>query len=1452
MRSDPRLTAVETSPAGDPPRHALQANCTEWPLNEVAVERPFSPINYRVLIVSLIGGSLLCFGVRCLHDWQINRLADQFREWGIEARNRGDAEAAISHLQRYLSVGARDVDAIASLAFSIEETADDPASRYEALQLFEGILRERPLSTDVRRKLVDLHIEFGRYADAVQHIDVLLLRSPHDAELLRLSGENLERLGRYQVAVQAYRRAIEAAPRELTNYRRLVGLYAHRLEVMEQAEELLNDLVRRNPQNPEGYVMRAQFALDHGLIRQARIDAIRAYRLAPQSVDVCTLMVSLVAQGPWPTNPVSQGKLRAILDAVDFNDENDELETDVALALVQLDVFDGNYEQAGMRLQSILQTAPDSEIANCLQADVLMLQGDIDAAGASVTKLESRFGDHWYLSEFLRARMAFQASEWPAAVKLFRQVMLNPSAPLALRCRAGLRIADCWEEMGHLIHRHQTFLDVLSLNPDLADAIVRLAESHLMMGQFDEAIKQYKRLEDDPAALAAIAQAMIAKHRQLPENKQRWEIVEKAIDRATTADPNSVTGALLRSQLLLAQQRPDEAEEVLQRAAKRRPGDRQLWLLLTAVRATQGGWSAATETLEQFDLNSAGSGTTIGKRIELAAAAGDRDQLQQYQDGLSTLAGEQRLTALRSLAAGWSGVGNLDQADKCWSEIETQRPFDLSVMRAKFMIALRQGDEQAAHALISKMREVEGRTGIYWQLAEATRLYALGRQGQRDRLADARRILESLEGRFLDSTKVRTLLGDICQLEGDLERALEHYSAVVDEGTPSQHCVLQLAKLMYQRGEFAEVGRLIRRFEQANSLNIGSQLAQVGTLASLQESELGEAVRFAEASHGSAEETLDGQIWLGQVYQLAGRSEQAEVHFRNATKIAPEQPAGWIALAAFLHASNRADDLTAAIEEAKESVSDQLVNMTLAQCYDVTGEAEKSAAYYNRELADGVQNAWELVQGVRFSVRSGRREQATKILRDLIDSPHPENPSLVVLARRTLAGLLAESGGYSARQEALALLNENPLVPDSQSDQHDLRLQTRLLASSPLRADQRAAVHFYDELKSRRPLSVQDTMVLAQLYAALDDIESAQREARHLVARSPRDSRILTFAMSLLLKTDGNEELLADLIDRLQGMRPEEIDTVALSAQWLIRKGQIEEALALLSESALSEQSDLNEDQTRQRLLRLAVAVDEIAKDLDRTGRLTSAEDFAVLAEQLYDRSADGDPASRIQLVRFFLRWWRIDDALQTCERLREVVSDERLARVYVQVLRTQQVGPDDAEDVRLWIQSRCSAQPDSSTLRLSYAHALALGGDYEAALESYQFVLERDPKNVEALNEAAILQVLTNGDANEAASLIDRAIQQVGPVGVLVDTRAAVELALGAPEAAILSAETAIAESPSSVRHFRLSQAHFASGNASQARDALQTAFKFGLHTNSLHPLEVSAFRQLRSDLKL
>src|SRR5439155_27322594 len=112
-------------------------------------------------------------------------------------------------------------DALGTLALSIDKLATSPRQRLQVYLTLGKALRGDPRRRDTRRRLVDVAIELGRFADAEEHLRALDQWSPGDAEIEQLLGETLEAQGKYVEAADYLAQAVEHEPNRMDAYVRL-------------------------------------------------------------------------------------------------------------------------------------------------------------------------------------------------------------------------------------------------------------------------------------------------------------------------------------------------------------------------------------------------------------------------------------------------------------------------------------------------------------------------------------------------------------------------------------------------------------------------------------------------------------------------------------------------------------------------------------------------------------------------------------------------------------------------------------------------------------------------------------------------------------------------------------------------------------------------------------------------------------------------------------------------------------------------------------------------------------------------------------------------------------------------------------------------------------------------------------------------------------------------------
>src|SRR5262249_43112943 len=174
----------------------------------------------------------------------------------------------------------------------------------------------------------------------------------------------------------------------------------------------------------------------------------------------------------------------------------------------------------------------------------------------------------------------------------------------------------------------------------------------------------------------------------------------------------------------------------------------------------------------------------------------------------------------------------------------------------------------------------------------------------------------------------------------------------------------------------------------------------------------------------------------------------------------------------------------------------------------------------------------------------------------------------------------------------------------------------------------------------------------------------------------------------------------------------------------------------------------------------------------------------------------------------------------------------------------------DDAQCARVqrWLEAAVAKQPDVTALLAHLGSLHGIRRHYAEAIACYRQVLDREPQNPLALNNLAWILALKEGRGEEALQLIERAMDVVGEIPELLDTRAMARLTLGQAELAAKDMEEAVAQAPSPSHYFHLARAQLAVDNRPAAEAAWRKAAALGLKPD---PLERAAYQELQSQLE-
>jgi tetratricopeptide (TPR) repeat protein len=1379
---------------------------------------PMRRLNFKLLLIAATVVLLLGAGTALAHYFQTGRIADALHWQADRAEKEDRPEDAVKYLHRYLEFVRDDWEARARLGrlLADDKLAVNARARENALFVLEQVLAHEPARNDLRPLLVRLAMDLKRWKLAGDHLEILHRALPDDGAVEQQFGQWHEVQKQFTEAEAWFEKATRHAPHQIDSYVRLAELIQRRLGKdrpgvrVKHAEEVLDRLVANNPEDHAAYLARCRYRQQHGGLQGAVADVTRALELAPKQLEVL----------------LAAAKVAEI--AKDYEEARKHLRRGLELypsemrlyeALASVELLAGQRPEALAWVRRGIQASSGAARTDLLWslANLLLDGKDLTEAEAAITEL-TQANVAPAARDYLQARMLMIQDRWAEAARLLERTRPLVEILPDLTRRVDLYLGQCYEQLHEPSLQLTAYSRALAYDPESLSARLGLASAQAAVGRTEEAIGLYRRICALPTAPAGarleLARLLVLHNLQRGESK--WQQVEEALRNAEDAKADATTMMLLRVEILAAQGKLDEATRLLENARQEQPKEIAFWTALASLAERRGKAEDAHRLLDEAQRQGGDSVALRlararswlqhpGKQAELAVRDLAKDADRFGPDDQAKLLGGLAEAAFR--------LRDLPEAERLWSKLaeSPRHANDVHLRLLLFDLAVHNGDDKTLAQRLDEIERVEGSRGTLWRYAEATRLISLATQGKPAPLDQAREHLDWVVTQRPTWAAALVAKADLEVLKGNTEPAIANYRKAIELGETGPQVIRQLVKLLYERQRFVEADQEIQRLQKQTL--VAANLQHLAADISLRNENAARAVELAHEAVSADSTDYRDHLWLGQILAASGQMNgQAELHLRRAIELGGNLPITWVTLVRYLAAADRASDAEAVLARAGAKLPPEQVPLALAQGHEALGHADKAAHYYHAALQARPDDVLVLRSAAAFAMTTNRFADAAPLLRKIVDGKGSVTDADITWARHHLAVILASQGDYSKLREALALvglkLGSSGEVTETEqvveeAPSHELLARAHVLALQPHQKLRSRAIALLETLQKRRLLSADDQYLLAQLYQEKYPAK-ARTQLQELVGAHPKNPTYL-IAYTQLLIVHG---VLADAegavatLEKLEASRrlePNAYQSVALHARLLEARGENEKALELVSRHA------------------------------SRRG---------------------ARPEEVLEQVRLLLKQKRVQDAYAVCERAWTTCSPEAVSAVSILVLRAGGANPKDCRQVESWIRAAMEKKPDSVALRMHLADLQDLRGEFDEAELLYHEVLDREPRNIVALNNRAWLLALRPGKAAEALPLVAQAVALLGPRPELLDTRATAYLTQGMNDKAITDLEQAIADGPSATRYFHLARAYRAANKVDAAAAALRKAHELGLQPSRLHPLERPACERLIAEI--
>ena len=1431
-------------------------------------------INLKFLLILVSAVVVGTAGLFFLRRFQVLRNSGNLASLAKQRLDEGKPAEAITLYARYIGLRPEDDAAFAEYAKLILARAEAPdATRNDlarAYNTLETAVRRNPDNDDLRRRLAEFQLRIGRSSDAREHLEVLKERvksgelkdapaspdeegrKPLDADLINiltarslLGTSDFEEAAKLVAAMVGFdmetrsfsAEASTTAPTEA--YLMLGAILEDRLNDKDAASKVLDRLIQDQAKDVQAWLARSSWYRQHGDLDAAEADINQAIQLDPDNVNSVFAGFELA---------LARKDFEAAGALAERGRELSPRDERAYRGLAAVALQRGDLAAAEQVLLDGIEQLPTKASLLLMLSDTLLQQNKLEEVAQSIARIKELYGASSPAVGLLEGRLLVAQRKWAdakARLELVRPLVVG--APDLVR-QVDLYLGQCHANLDEFDAQLDVNRRVLSEDPGSLAARAGTAAALAAAGKPDEALAEFEaiaaalpaeRLATVPQVWYPLLQLRMQQQAKQPVAQRDWSSVDQLIDSLEESAAMTPTQlALLRADVLVRKGEVESAREILEQAT-RDDGGPQVWAALTMLVLRTAGSDEAAAVLERVPADVAASAALLTVRTQVAGGrdeeARDKELAAIEKQAESLEASDEVANVLSTIAAIYLGKGDLAPAERLWRDIAKRQPDNVRAREAVLELVINQGDLERAKVAATDVAEAAGGTSARARVAEASVKIFEVRESQkkRQKAGDTDATLTPEEQRLTDEARnmlieaendrpgwgqIQTLFAEIDSLRGNTLGAIDRLKKAVALGPSNPAVVRRLVALLYTVNRLEEAQAMLATLGAEGEVGSDRLTAE----RELQAGKVDEAIAMAERSVAKDSTNADDLLWLGQLLDRSGKKERAGEVLLQATQAAPERSDVQLALFAHQAATGKKQAAERTLERATELMEPPQKQLAFGQGLEMLGRLDESEASFREAVKAAPDNLETHRALASFLVRCGRLGPAQESLQVILDSKDDSKVSNATKAwaRRLSAELIAERGSFREMQQAMDLLKLNV---DEKGDValDDALLQVKLLTNRPEPASWKRAITILEDLARRQPLVMGQRIMLAQLQEKVGRWDECRNE---LIAVTAAPNVPPAYVAMLIEKMIDHGEIVTgrQWLSRLQKSTPESAITIALEAKLAIaendRKLAAEAARKLMPGGVVSgsEPGQLN----------------AVAKLMEQLG-------FPKAADKVFTQFAELSPEGAVARAEFLGRQKRAEEALAILEARWGDLSLERVLATAVQVARVQDDPKAWTSKIEPWFVKARRVDPGSVVIQLLEAELLSLDAKLDDAEKIYRNLLTKtdiDTTQKAIISNNLAFHLAKPGSTTEARKLIDAAIDELGPLPDLLDTRGMIHMAAGESQDAVADFSEAVLQ-PTDVKFLHLAWAQFETGDKSAAKASLDAGRRRGLTAARLSP---------------
>ena len=1453
-------------------------------------------VNYPLLIGLVVAFVILAPATFFLWRFQVDRNADRLIAKADAAEASGDLEEAYESLGQYVKLRSKEEDAwrrLGAIAVKVAEDEElDMQLRGEAFSILTAAVRETDVDRDtddsqLRRDLVDLQVAFGMPDVALININQLLDDGKGDPDLKVLKAQCLFATQEQAKAVgwcydligyDQDSKTFVPEKAQVTDKPLVYAMLASYLNEREPelAAQVIDQMLAANPDSVDAYIMQYQFLRGTNKSEEARAALDKAFALKPEEASVLNAKGAekiadyqaavAEAQGDGAEQQRADAK-KHLDEAAEFFQQGMEKypdRIDFFERAARIELFQEQPEKALAIIEKGMIAFPMKSkfdrmglpasigLAN-IKSEILIAEKDFDGVKSLIAELRALNNPRVNaVAEFHEARLDAVNEKWAEAAEKLQAVRPQLLGFPDLQALAAAIQGFCQTQLGQFDLALESYKLALDINPELAQAKAGYDQMKAMTNQVNP--------EENMLQLDREIKEMLAR----PKAEQDWGSLETHLDsyideeaakRAVPATWAASRKALLRGQMLAMRanesQDPAEQKALFQQARdeikKAYAIDKndptiQIQAIRLLAQEPDSGPAKALELLDSIVSKGKDSAAFRTLRVDLLFAIKDEQlpqQLEAATQDMDDFPDNQKALVWSAVGSKYEQLGLLPDARRCLEQASGLAPTSLPLRSALFDLALRQADDPGMRVAQEKILEiVKSKSDPTYVLTEVKRRLSglVTGNATKEEVAESRQQLEAAIKQRPAWSDLYVAKGQLAlEIDNDVDQALKSFQQAFDLGASNLNAIALQIRLLSDRGRLQEARQTMEKIPSVSwSATLGSKAAEILAATGELDKSFAEAQKIVD----SKPEDPQIQAWFADIAIRAQKNDAAEAAMKKAVSLNPEDPDAWTRLVGFYLKEKRPNDVEQTLREAFLALDDEYLPLLTGKYYELQSRWQEAEDLYLAAYSDKLDDpnsARRLAEfylqwiGANEANRGKAALYLNKLLRAAYEGKLPEGDANGPWARRQAAKLMSQTGDFQDSLKAERLLaSATALGAASREDQDQL---IDLLSTRPDPVSRQRAVDSLLAAKQQRgSLTPERELQLGDLLFRLNQWEAAKAQMVDLIGRFPNDLRLQTAFASMLIDQKEFDDA-AVRISRLDG-KPELAGAVSeLRLRLAAKKGDKAEVRRALT-AMTPDMSRLTEEQLK------------FVKQLAQTAESVNDFEYAQLLMQEYARRA---PDAAFEIARLNALHGNLDEGLAALGALAPQNIDD-VSRIAVEVLRARrEEDPQKLDEAASrFVRAALRDDPESARRLVLEAEMLEVQEKFDESVEAYKKLLARDdvPKLVRAtaLNNLAFLLAARSQsptDLELALNSANEAVELIGPLSDVLDTRALVHLKQQQFAPAVEDMKLAIKVNPTASKYYHLAAALLGTGDNEGAAAAWNKSQAMGEGDSVISKLE-------------